>query len=191
VAQCTSGACNNTCRSGVSQLCTGANGRPGCGSWDFEDGKQSWQVDLNYNNNAGSAAEAGTIGASGSTHSLAIPYNNLNSSKTGVQVRVPLCGTVSLEGKTISGSLRLETTSGTPDSSDNGHVTIFSGNTAAGSFVQMTDFATNTWFTFTINVDSAFILNPDATLSVTHVGVTLNISGWSGKVYLDNFTISG
>ena len=44
--------------------------------------------------------------------------------------------------------------------------------------------------TFETDLDSAFLLNPDATLSVTHVGMTLEITGWSGTIYLDDFTIS-
>ena len=189
-AACTSGACNNSCREGVAELCAGADGRPGCGSWDFElDEKQDWQIDITVGNNAASPAEWGNIGADGTMHSLAIPI--AGSSGGAVRVRVPLCAAnVNLSGTTVSGFIRFESDAGQTPPSGNGYVTLYSGSEVAGSLAQLTNYGP-TWVAFADQLDSSFIINPDARVSVSHVGLTLLISSaWSGTIYIDEFQIS-
>ncbi len=73
-------------------------------------------------------------------------------------VRVALCGTVDLTGKTVSASIRMDTTDGSP--AGNGYVTLYSGNTQAGGFTQTTNYSEGSWFEFEHNLDSTFVLNP-------------------------------
>lgn len=208
VAACGTGAsagkCNNTCIGGATyQLCpAGADGKPGCGQWDFESGTvEGWSYDPTNpavgNNNAavGNPACVTTTAFSG-THSLAFTFDSSKAASGSgvVYVKVPLCssGTVDITAKTLSVRFRFVTTSGTLDGQLNRPV-YWQGSTAFETlrffYVDNTtggDTTPGSWYWLNLPITNIFGSGP---ISATHLGFTFGNNDWKGTIYVDAFQL--
>src|SRR5258708_27203932 len=104
VAACgTTAPCANSCV-GTALACARVNGKPSCGTWNFESGdsgNEGWSLDIASNGSTGPVSITSIISPTGS-HALAIPYENKNGNSGRVGVQVRLClggGNLDLSGK--------------------------------------------------------------------------------------------
>jgi hypothetical protein len=193
-AACNGTQCANTC-TGKTLSCTASNGKPACGSWDFESATvEGWAAG---NLNGVSSAWAGSLATSTTkalvgTRSLAIPFDDKGgfqaSGKYLVEITIPVCSTgesVTLNGSPFIGLnsyLLPAAGSGALGYSD-GWFTIYNGTNVVGGAGDW-DNTENKWEYHSLNTSVA--------LTVTSIKLTFRIespSGWKGTIFVDQIQL--
>lgn len=199
-ASCGGSQCQNTCvgqsLTQWNSACSGQNGKPACGSWDFETGTEGWSVtslnDIDGDPESSPSAWDGTLTTSTSrktsgSRSLAVGFDgNGSSDRWVVALSVQLCPggqALDLRNRTLKMDIYAQTASGSTAFQTNqmpNYIVTWNGsNYVAGGC----DFDPSTlpgFFTGTcqFNSDNA---------AVTDVTIALRVTPtWRGTLYMDN-----
>jgi hypothetical protein len=193
-ATCTSGgACSNTCI-GSALTCAPVNGKPSCGTWDFESGTTEgwsvWDVDpANIPTAADGALTTRTQEATSGSRSLAVHFNGNGTDRFAIYFKLRLCDSgqaIDMSNKVLTFDILAETDSGTlPFTSADGHnyFQLYNGTT---SIIGIMDFDMASDDIFQRHKCQVY---PD-TAAITDIVFLFRVfKPWTGWVYIDNAKI--
>jgi hypothetical protein len=191
-AICDGTECANICvgETFPAATCPGpGNGKPACGSWDFESqSTEGWELyDETLYTASGGPIEVSSDRAILNTQSLAVPIETTGG-YGAVAVRVRFCDggqAVNLDGKTIRA--RVHTEPGVavacyPDGGSEGFIELFNGSTKLIAGADFTIPCSGpSWYSFQL---------PVSYTAVTELGFVFRVfSNWTGTFYLDDVRI--
>lgn len=182
--------CANTCE-GTRLSCQAVDGKPACGSWDFESGTtEGWTITgpappWEATSALNGALTTSTTQVYSNTRSLAFEWQSTGGDSTGrymVNLAVPLCpsGAADLAGRTFTFHYYLASRSGTATSAPT-FLQFWNGNTRTVGSCD-TELVFDRWSTITCS-------HPDIA-ATTSIELVLRIFGtWRGTFYTDGITI--
>jgi hypothetical protein len=200
-AACNGTQCANSCL-GPTLSCTGSNGMPVCGSWEFESGNtEGWVKGTQVPAASAIVGNPTTSSAKAylSNTSLMINFDNAGgesvSQKSDAPIKVALCPGgqgIKLTSKptTVSFALYLEAASGVgPATNNGGYFQVYNGSTPLYGGGDWSNDATGQWkeHSLALTDDTVFPNSP----TVTHVEINPRVfSAWKGKMYIDRISVT-
>ena len=188
-AACGGAQCQNTCL-GYTFTCPGQNGKPACGSWDFESGTgEGWVVSNHQGTPTDLPSAYSGLFTTRTTHitsgfrALAVGHDGDGVDRWLTEIKVRLCPSgqaLNLDGRTLRMDVYAETANGTLPFTGNESPIYFlfwnGANTVSGTCdVQL-------------SADSfQEVVCPFPDLEVTDVSLLLRVfADWQGIWYIDN-----
>jgi hypothetical protein len=197
-ATCTAaGACSNTCI-GSALTCAPVNGKPSCGTWDFEsattEGWSVWDMAPTLPTAADSELTTRTLFSSSGARSLAVHFNGAGNSSGNepytIHFKLRLCESgqaIDMSNKVLTFDIRADTDDGT---------TGFSGSQEAYHYFQLYNGTTQVTgiMDFSMASEDGFQrhkcqIYPD-TDPITDIVLFFRVFvPWRGWIYIDNAKI--
>lgn len=181
-------ACANTCLGTTISACTGVNGKPFCGTWEFESGTpeaEGWGIDPETTTVANPTLKISTARAYSGKSSLAIDYSGTGTDGQ-VVIRTSICGGQKVSyslASTLTFQVRYETAPGSTPLTGydyEGYVEAWNQNvvTSAGNDFNPVE---GTWVYATAGGQFDF----------TDLGIVFRVfKPWKGTIYVDNIAFA-